>query len=215
MQSRGFQPRSVRVEVAFPLEGTSMTQFIIQSGKHTGKRLSLSEKVIVIGRDENCQIRLNSEDVSRKHCRMEISPDGITVRDLGSRNGTFVNELAVVEETKLSPGDQLRVGPLILEVPRGRKAAAKTAPPPSETSDDDIASWLNASEDEATADSGDSTIILKRDSLPPAQKQTDTEAKDNDTEQPAPQKPRKNFKSIAEEAADIIRRHHERLKRGE
>src|SRR5580658_10371681 len=136
-----------------------MFELIVQSGKHQGKCLSLpSDGEVIIGRDELCQIRLASSDVSRHHCILKITADGIVARDLDSRNGTYLNETLMEEETLLKPGDTLRIGPIVLQVP-GAPAA-----PDRNASDDDIASWLSSSEniaatEGAEAASGDTTII--------------------------------------------------------
>jgi len=47
---------------------------------------------LIVGRDEECDIRINSRDVSREHCAIEREDDeGFLLRDLGSTGGTFVN----------------------------------------------------------------------------------------------------------------------------
>ena len=207
-----------------------MAEMIILSGKHQGKKLSLPETEIVIGRDEQCHLRLASSDVSRQHCALRATPEGVVARDLGSRNGTFVNDVPIEFETVLHPGDVVRVGPLQLKVP-GVKAGTKDAgdrpatrvprkprSPDDAASDDDIASWL--SEDippGSAAEAGDTTIIPNR---PPAAKAASTSEAPAVQEKPAPPmqdaaaKDKKKTRSIADEAADIIRRHHE-LKRKE
>jgi len=178
-----------------------MTELIVQSGKHQGKHLQLpAEGEVVIGRDEHCQIRLASSDVSRHHCVLRLTPEGIVARDLGSGNGTYLNEALLEEETLLKPGDVLRIGPIVLQVP------GATAPSFHAASDDDISSWLSSSEiisprDRSETSSGDTTIIPRPaalDSVSPPPTPTNLET------------PR-HFRSIAEEAADIIRRHKEMI----
>ena len=175
-----------------------MTVLIVQSGKHHGKSIPLPETQIVIGRDETCQIRVDSYEVSRHHCSLKTSPGGLVARDLGSRNGTFLNDVRIEKETILNPGDSLRVGPmsfrLSAEAEEKQKSPAgkKNSAPPA--TDDDIVSWLSS--EQAAKDEtgfGDTTILEKK----PADSAT---TKD---------KPKKEFKSIAHEAADIIRRHWE------
>lgn len=178
-----------------------MIELIIQSGKHQGKHLQLpAEGEVIIGRDEHCQIRLASSDVSRHHCVLRLTPEGIVARDLDSGNGTYLNEALLEEETLLKPGDVLRIGPIVLQVPGGA-----TAPSPHAASDDDIASWLSSNEiispgDGSEASPRDSTIIPRPAALdsvsPPSPPPTSSET------------PR-HFRSVAEEAADIIRRHKE------
>lgn len=64
-----------------------------------------------VGREKGCKIRIPSNAISRKHCRLEILKDMLTVEDLGSANGTFVNEVKIAEMSYLKPGDVLRIGP--------------------------------------------------------------------------------------------------------
>ena len=64
----------------------------------------------VLGRRPECALRIASSDVSRQHCQLTIKGKELTVKDLGSSNGTYVNGKRVAE-TKLSPGDRLAVGP--------------------------------------------------------------------------------------------------------
>lgn len=65
----------------------------------------------ILGREKGCKIRIPSAAISRKHCRLAVMKDMLTVEDLGSANGTFVNEVKIAELSYLKPGDVLRVGP--------------------------------------------------------------------------------------------------------
>ena len=87
-----------------------MATLVILSGKQSGRKISLPEKELVIGRDEGCFLRLGSSDVSRRHCALRKTSRGWAVRDLGSQNGTRVNEAVIADETLLHPGDLLQVG---------------------------------------------------------------------------------------------------------
>ena len=102
-----------------------MAEFIILSGKHSGKRLTLSGEEAVIGRDDDCQVRLTSQEISRRHCRIVMTGETIVVTDLGSRNGTFINDIAIQSETLLRPGDVLQVGPMRLQIPKTGRTAGK------------------------------------------------------------------------------------------
>lgn len=65
---------------------------------------------MTVGRGAGCQLRFESDvEISRFHCRLEVNPPFCRVIDLGSRNGTFVNE-ARVAESILNNGDVLRCG---------------------------------------------------------------------------------------------------------
>jgi diguanylate cyclase (GGDEF)-like protein len=74
-----------------------------------GTRYVLSGETTVIGRGEGCDIRIDDNSVSRRHAAVEASPDGVTVADLGSTNGTFLNH-APVARAALKDGDYLGVG---------------------------------------------------------------------------------------------------------
>ncbi len=68
--------------------------------------------VLLIGRHPACDVRINPPKISRRHGCLVLAYDRLLIRDLGSRNGVRVNGL-VVEETRLNPGDEVVIGPLI------------------------------------------------------------------------------------------------------
>jgi hypothetical protein len=71
----------------------------------------------VIGRDAGCGIRLERDDfASARHARIEARPDGIRIEDLGSTNGTFVNDERIKGARRLSAGDVVRIGATELQV---------------------------------------------------------------------------------------------------
>lgn len=63
----------------------------------------------LIGRAEECDLRLLNPLISRHHAEVLIQDDTVLIRDLGSRNGTFLNGEQVVAEQKLDDGDVLSV----------------------------------------------------------------------------------------------------------
>ncbi len=73
-------------------------------------RATLEEGEHVVGRDPDAEIFLNSDGVSRRHARIEVSADRATIEDLGSKNGTFVSDQRVEGTRPLSDGDIIRVG---------------------------------------------------------------------------------------------------------
>ena len=189
-------------------------ELVIQGGKQSGKRLSLPEsKTIVVGREEGCQLVLNSTLVSRRHCELKQSPQGIWVTDLGSQNGTYVNEIAITESTLMTNGDTVRIGPLVMEAQSATAQIQSTTPAtaPMVTpkrrkdpglSDDEIAAWLGEGTPNPNAAKHDTVVY---DTVPPAVKA----AADQKTQEAKPSAavPAKKFRSVKEEAADIIRRH--------
>jgi hypothetical protein len=83
---------------------------------------NLEDEVVVscwpflIGRAGDCHLRPGCPNVSRHHCALIAEGDRVRVRDLGSRNGTFVNEDQLVFEHDLTTGDKLTFGLCMLEV---------------------------------------------------------------------------------------------------
>lgn len=88
---------------------------IVVQGKQKGKHLRFPEGEFVFGRGTECDIRPESPAVSRQHCLLRVSHDGVFVRDLSSTNGTLINGVRVMDEVRLVIGDMLQVGPLVLQ----------------------------------------------------------------------------------------------------
>src|SRR5574340_1610518 len=70
-----------------------------------------------VGSDGEGEIILPVRGVSRRHAVVHVGVQGLTVDDLGSRNGTFVADEAV-RRSRVSPGDQIRFGPVALRLER-------------------------------------------------------------------------------------------------
>lgn len=95
-----------------------------------GERYPLRGERLVVGRAAECDIVLDAEGVSRRHCEVVRGPASVFVRDLGSRNGTFVNGTRISGERRLRPGDRIRVGVREIEVaaPEGEPATPLSSP---------------------------------------------------------------------------------------
>ena len=76
------------------------------------RSFSIARDMTVIGRREDCDLRIPLGEVSRKHCRLVRDGDTLKLEDLGSSNGTFLNGQRV-QEALLSPGDTIQVGPVV------------------------------------------------------------------------------------------------------
>lgn len=188
-----------------------MAELIVQSGKLKGKRLMLPSKEMVVGRDDDCDLRIASSLVSRKHCILKNSAEGIIVTDLGSQNGTHVNDIPITEPTLLREGDQLRIGATVLAVPMSTKSksAAETHPP--KISEADIADWLT---DGGENFSGADTAVIG--TFPPAAATTPLPPTSTPTstatpKPPTPPQPSKVL-TVKDEAAIVIRKHWEAVK---
>lgn len=88
---------------------------IVIYGPDMGRRVQVGTEPVIIGRGAQCEIQVDQESVSRNHCRIRFSGTEFLVRDLGSTNGTYVNDDIVDEEGRLRHGDQLKVGRTILK----------------------------------------------------------------------------------------------------
>ncbi len=111
-------------------------QVVLAMFRADGERRSFSvvRDMTVIGRREDCDLRIPLGEVSRKHCRIIKDGDAIRLEDLGSSNGTYHNDVRV-QEAVLGPGDAVRVGPVtfIVQVD-GVPSDDELQPPISETS---------------------------------------------------------------------------------
>lgn len=76
----------------------------------TGGETKLRDGHYVMGRDLRAHIRVHDPAVSRRHASITVAGDVVTVEDLGSRNGTWVNGVRLDKPHTLQDGDQLRVG---------------------------------------------------------------------------------------------------------
>jgi pSer/pThr/pTyr-binding forkhead associated (FHA) protein len=70
----------------------------------------------LIGRSPQCHLRLLYPAVSRMHCELIVRDGYVAVRDLGSKNGTYVNNCRVLSERKILSGDHLNLGTQFFEV---------------------------------------------------------------------------------------------------
>lgn len=82
---------------------------VVNDGKR--ERELLLVETLVVGRDPACDISHDDALLSRRHAEFLSARDEVTVRDLGSRNGIFVNGTRAAERS-LRPGDVVQIGPL-------------------------------------------------------------------------------------------------------
>ena len=80
---------------------------------------------VTVGRVAQCEIHVDDQAVSRRHCTLTVQGSNLVITDLSSANGTFLNEMEVRAATA-RPGDLIRVGSTVLEY-RDPKAAANSA----------------------------------------------------------------------------------------
>jgi pSer/pThr/pTyr-binding forkhead associated (FHA) protein len=137
----------------------------VLKGASAGKEIKIPTPKCVVGRGEECHLRPKSDAISRQHCVIYVNKSGqLVVRDLKSKNGTFVNGDRIKEDRVLKVGDNLLFGPLAFEVlidhslggakkPKVtsiKEAATRTSANGSETvqlDDSEISDWLDEADE--------------------------------------------------------------------
>jgi diguanylate cyclase (GGDEF)-like protein len=77
---------------------------------HIEHPLELSDEPLLIGRESRCSLHLSDDSVSRRHALIESGREGHLISDMGSTNGTYVNEQRVSGSQRLLTGDRVRLG---------------------------------------------------------------------------------------------------------
>ncbi len=130
------------------------------------KAFSVASDTTIIGRRHDCDLCIPLTVVSKRHCQLNLNKEAVKIRDLDSRNGTFLNGKRI-NETTVQPGDYIRIGPLtfLLQIdgepekivpPRPKQAKPKSAakvPPPKV-----LAEELSGSFPELEPDESDSFL---------------------------------------------------------
>jgi predicted component of type VI protein secretion system len=97
----------------------------IVEGAQAGRQLPL-DTVVDIGREPSLPLHLDEDtQVSRRHARIAVQGGAVVVEDLGSTNGTYVNDQPISSPRSLNPGDKVRVGLTVLELRTRQQVAAR------------------------------------------------------------------------------------------
>ena len=107
-----------------------------------GPDIALDRAMIVVGRDPNCDARLDSPRVSRHHCCMTRENDQVVVRDLGSTNGVRINGMRV-ETGRLRPGDELSIAHIRFRLEGEEDSEQASDPAIREQDSTPDSSWLS------------------------------------------------------------------------
>lgn len=120
----------------------------IANGKSNVRKVRLHSNT-VIGRSPDCQLKVASNQISRRHCQIVITETTVAIKDLGSANGTFVNGRRVPAEVEipLTPGTRVMLGPLQFTVEYDLPGMEAT----SALISDDMGSTHNTAEDSVRA----------------------------------------------------------------
>ncbi|NBW98482.1 GGDEF domain-containing protein [bacterium] len=103
----------IRLEEAKSIAPT----LVVISGKPLGKSFYLTQETMILGRDLAADISIGETAISRRHTEFLISAAGVQVRDLGSTNGTFINDVRLSKDVvhTLNDGDLVRCGSTLLK----------------------------------------------------------------------------------------------------
>ena len=94
-----------------------MAKLYVERGPLRGNELHLDEgRVYTIGRDPNCALTFPDSLTSRQHCSIRCTKGRFVLRDLSSRNGTFVNGEEVHKTVEIKLGDQVEVGEALVSL---------------------------------------------------------------------------------------------------
>jgi predicted component of type VI protein secretion system len=91
-------------------------KLVVEKGQTRTRVVRLSTLDTLVGRQRGCDMRIPSAEVSRRHCLLRVEEGYLTVEDLKSANGTFVNGAPVDGRMVVRPGDHLEIGPLTFVV---------------------------------------------------------------------------------------------------
>jgi len=106
-----------------------MARLIVNPGKDGTWEISLRDGVNSLGRGEHNHFQINEPSVSTSHCHILVNDGDISIKDLGSTNGTFVNQ-ARVTEAQLQPGQRLQLGGVEMLFEAETPASTTPAPVP-------------------------------------------------------------------------------------
>ena len=96
---------------------------VVIYGPELGKRSTLGSEVFEVGRSNKCELAIDQESISRHHARITYDGERHSVQDLGSTNGTYVNDQPI-QKCTLRDGDQIKVGRSILKYMHGDNVEA-------------------------------------------------------------------------------------------
>ena len=114
---RGTRRRSAAAAASAPRKGRGQPrEIVVHPPEGPSRVLALDDGEIRIGRAPSCTIQLADTYASEQHARIFRQGDGWVVADMGSTNGTYLNQGKVTSPAPLKPGDQLGIGKTVVEV---------------------------------------------------------------------------------------------------
>lgn len=148
----------------------------VLEGRQQGKAIPLNVKQFLIGREQDCHLRPNSDLISRHHCVFTVDDFTVRIRDLGSTNGTFVNGERIQGQVILKAGDHVSVGKLAFEMVVRAKAEVAATKGPRSADSETASSIFSQAEALPSPESSDTAALNAGDTIefPVAQPDEDT-----------------------------------------
>jgi len=114
-----------------------MANLVAESGSFRGLRYELEGPAAVLGRHPHCDVVIDIGAVSRRHAQIDRIGDAWFIQDLGSRNGTYVNERQLTQRRRLAEGDAIRICDVVYTFHDQEPSSLLSAPPGSAGQQDD------------------------------------------------------------------------------
>jgi hypothetical protein len=127
-QGKGDETRTLHTNVAGGARARSF-DVVVENGPEAGKRVTVdanSPSRIFVGQGPACELRVSDIHVSRRHAAFEMDGDRLHFVDLGSKNGSVVSGLAVIDAL-LTGGEVVQIGDTLLRVARSETAATPSS----------------------------------------------------------------------------------------
>lgn len=105
---------------------------VVSTGEAAGTVFQLTQPAVLIGRSTEAKVRINEHAISASHALIEVEGGTVSLRDLGSTNGTFVNGQRIVQKVVLSGGDTIQAGSTTFLF-LARDSSGRTSIPPDAT----------------------------------------------------------------------------------
>ena len=146
---------------------------VVLEGRPKGFEFPVPGPVFLIGRDSRCHLRPHNDMVSKLHCALVRRENHLYVRDLNSRNGTFIDDTKVTGEMIVRDGCQLRVATLVFGMKIEPEEPTPT-PAPSDLSSSDVDALLNLiqSSDTGVMSAAARTALMQLSELTPPTRET-------------------------------------------
>jgi serine/threonine protein kinase/Leucine-rich repeat (LRR) protein len=97
-----------QTEVLITVDGVERARHVVAPGDY------------VIGRNEECRLRVDADHVSQQHAKLIVNYDNALIEDMGSDSGTFINDQPVKERERIWPSQKIRVGSAVVTLRRLR-----------------------------------------------------------------------------------------------